>query len=89
MPSARRIIIRTEKTQIVSYNVKRIVLALANLGNYTIYLSPDHENIRDEGFPLMPGMMLIFRKKDGDKTDMALYAIADNESELRIWEEWE
>jgi len=62
---------------IVPFNPKRITIGIFNVGNYDVYISPDQTDVRAKGFPVKAGGGIIFKRKDGDKTEYALYGIAE------------
>lgn len=90
MPLPRKVSLPANQlTNIAPFNEKRITISIFNVGSYDVYISPDQTNVRDQGFPVKAGGGIIFKKKDGDKTEYALYGIADGATEIRVWEEYE
>jgi hypothetical protein len=89
MPYTRKVVVGTTVTTVLSQNEKRITIGIFNVGNYDAYIGIDQQNLRDIGFPVKAGGGIIFKKKDGDKVEYPLYAIADAQTELRVWEEFE
>jgi len=89
MPLPRAVSVGNKITQIVPYNPDRVVLAVFNVGNYVAYISPDMVDVDKKGFPINPGVGITWKKVEGDKPEVALWAIAPSgTTELRIWEEF-
>lgn len=82
-----KVVVDTTPRKITVYNAKRVALAIRNLQGNDVYLSEDPVNIVEQGFPLLAGDGIVFRKSDGDTPEMALWACTkEGSAELRIWE---
>jgi len=86
----RKVTVGSDITRILSFNAKRIAALIFNIGDYDIYVSEDQKEVAEKGFPLKAGMCLVIRKKDGDRSEKALYGMCPlGTTELRIWESYE
>lgn len=82
-----KVVVDTTPRKIVVHNPRRVALAIRHLQGEDVYISEDPVNIVEQGFPLFAGDGLVFRKSEGDTTDMSLWACTrTGTAELRIWE---
>jgi hypothetical protein len=84
----RAITVTENVTRIVSYDVRRRALTIANDAGAKIFLSHNRVNILEEGFPLDVGEKISFSKERGDDTELELNAQAPAglSADVRIYE---
>lgn len=70
--------------ELISAQKGRITITLRNIGANDVYLSYQGGVTSANGFPLLAGETLQFRKIDGDDTESALYAIGSGATTLAV-----
>lgn len=72
--------------QIVAQNVKRVGLAIANVGTGNVYISTD-QRVASFDWIIPPGVSLSFPGTDGPTAPMnAIHAVADAGHDVRVLE---
>lgn len=79
--SFKPVTVTTVVESVVDWNPRRRGIAFFNNGSATVFVSQDETNVAADGFPVAPGVTILFSSDEHDEPEMALFAVADSGSQ--------